>query len=416
MAKLRRQVSLETTFDRYDVDECIGQGGAGRVFGGARSDGAPIALKVLSEDRASTDKRRRFKNEIAFLTRNRHPNIVNVIDYGIARSGDIVGPFYVMHRYDCNLRDLMRGRATRSRAFELFSQILDGVEAAHLQGVVHRDLKPENILYDKKTDRLAIADFGIAEFTAEFLITQVETAPGQRLANFQYAAPEQHTPGKQVTPAADVYAVGLILNEMFTGAVPYGTDFQVIGTVSKEHGFLDPIVALMLRQAPEERPATIADIKALIQRYQSEAVSVQRLSQIEGTVIKATDIDEPLALEPPRLVNVDWQGGRLTLFLDRAVTPSWVGAWQQIRFNIALMGKEPASFSFKGDRAFIGAREHEVQRIIDDFKSCLPQATRDLKSQMQQAAQQQEAQRREQLRREREAEEERLRVLSNIRI
>jgi hypothetical protein len=76
LAKLRKTVTLETAFGVYVVDELVGEGGAGRVFGGKSPDGAQIAVKVLSESRVTSDKRRRFKNEIAFhlglLQHNRH--------------------------------------------------------------------------------------------------------------------------------------------------------------------------------------------------------------------------------------------------------------------------------------------------------------------------------------------------------
>jgi serine/threonine protein kinase len=414
--KLTKPISFETAFGTYVVQELLGEGGAGRVYGGVGIDQAAIALKVLSEDRASTDKRRRFKNEIAFLARNKHPNIVTVVDHGVARGGEMVGPFYVMPRYDGNLRHLMRQGIAPDRVLSLFSQILDGVEAAHLQGVIHRDLKPENILYDRDSDAVAIADFGIASFTAEFLVTLVETDPQQRLANFQYAAPEQRVQGKPVGAPADLYALGLILNEMFTGVVPYGTGYRLIGQVSNDLSFLDAIVAMMLRQAPEERPASIAAVKGLVQRHRSEAVSLQRLSEIDGTIIKSSEVDEPLALDPPRLAGFDWNAGRLTLILDRPVSLDWVRALQQMRGYTAVMGKDPSAFSFKGDHAFVNAREHEVQAVIGHFKNWLPEASRTLKSLMEQAAQRQEAQRREELRREREAEEQRLRVLRNTRI
>jgi serine/threonine protein kinase len=102
----------------------------------------------------------------------------------------------------------------------IFSQILDGVEAAHLQNVIHRDLKPENILCDQNFATIAIADFGTARFTEDILATAIETGPSQRLANFQYAAPEQRTVGGDVQATADIYALGLMLNELFTGSVP----------------------------------------------------------------------------------------------------------------------------------------------------------------------------------------------------
>jgi eukaryotic-like serine/threonine-protein kinase len=264
VTKLKKPISFETTFGTYVVDEILGEGGAGRVYGGVGPDSAAIALKVLAPDRATADKRGRFKNEIAFLLRNKHRNIVTVIDHGIASSGEVVGPFYVMRRYHNNLRDIMRSGIPPERVLSLFSQISDGVEAAHLLGVVHRDLKPENILYDKESNSLAIADFGTARFTEDLMATTVETAPAQRLANFQYAAPEQRTPGRQVLATADIYALGLMLNEMFTGVVPQGTEYRLIGQVAKEQGFLDAMVASMLRQTPADRPASIAEIKGLI--------------------------------------------------------------------------------------------------------------------------------------------------------
>ena len=416
MPKLKNAISFETTFGTYVVDELIGEGGAGRVFGGVDHDRSPIALKILANARASTDKRRRFKNEIAFLSQNKHANIVAVIDHGIARSGEIDGPFYVMRRYDSNLRDIIKVGIQPDAVLALFLQMLDGVEAAHLKNVVHRDLKPENILHDKKSGTLAIADFGIARFTEDILATVVETGPNQRLANFQYAAPEQRTAGQQVGVTADIYALGLMLNEMFTGVVPHGTQFRTISQVSGEMAFLDAIVSKMLSQSPTDRPSSISELKQLIQKHRAEAVSLQKISQIDGTVVKTSDVDSPLALNSPRLINADWNRGHLTLTLDRPVTPEWVQALQRMGSYSSVMGKPPQVFSFNETRATVQASEHEVQAIIDNFKMWLPQASSVLKVQLQAQAQKQEADARESLRREKQAEEQRLRVMQKIRI
>ena len=417
MPKLRKRVSFETTFGVYVVDELLGEGGAGRVYGGVSPDGTPIALKVLAEERVSTDKRRRFKNEVSFLARNKHRNIVTVIDHGVARGGKIDGPFYVMRRYQSSLRQLMQEGISPDGVLPLFSEILDGVEAAHLQNVVHRDLKPENILYDQDSRTLAIADFGIARFTEDILATLVETTPAQRLANFQYAAPEQRTPGQPAGGPADLYALGLILNEMFTGAVPQGTEYRLISSVSKEFDFLDEIVAKMLRQVPQERPGSIQELKGLIQRYRAEAVALQRLSRHDETVISAQEIDEPLAHEAPRLVDFDWDGHQLTLTLDREVSTDWVSALQQMGGYSSLMGKPPRAFSFQGNQASIhDVTEHQVQPVIDHFKGWLPVATKTLKQMLEQSAEREEYERRERLRQERGAEEQRLRVLRNVTI
>jgi serine/threonine protein kinase len=417
MQKLKKPILLETAFGSYSAEELIGEGGAGRVYGGRATDNALVAMKVLPQDKASTDQRRRFKNEIAFLARNKHPNIVAVMDHGVAADAAISGPFYVMRRYDRNLRERMAVGIKPEEVLPLFVQVLDGVEAAHMQGVVHRDLKPENILYDEASKSLAVADFGIASFTDDLLVTLVETRDAQRLANFQYASPEQRTRGGSVGVTADIYSLGLMLNEMFTGVVPLGTEPRTIGQAAKRFEFLDAIVVQMLRQNPAERPGSVADLKRLFQKHQLEFISLQKINKIDGTVIPATQVDEPLALEPPRLVGIlDWNGRRLTLQLDRRVTPEWIHALQRMPSHSEVIGRGPAAFTFEGDRAMIEATKHEIQQIVDHFKSWLPMASRTMKALSEKSAERAEVQRKEALRRERVAEEERLSVLRTTKI
>ncbi|MGO9173300.1 MAG: serine/threonine-protein kinase [Rhodomicrobium sp.] len=416
MSKLNKPVTLETAFGSYVIDEYIAEGGSGRVYAGAGPDQKPVAVKVLSNERATSDKKRRFKNEIAFLERNTHPNIVTVIGHGFVQQGKIVGPFYVMPRYDNTLRGMMRDGIPANHVLPLFIKILHGIEAAHLQGVVHRDLKPENILYDSRTQSPVIADFGIARFSEDLLVTQVDTTPAQRLANFQYAAPEQRGSGQTVGVPADIYALGLILNEMFTKTVPHGTDFLSIKKVMPELGFLDEVVTNMLKQAQNERPTSIGELKALIQRHQLEEIATQRLSVINGTVIRTEEIDEPLADEPPRLVDYDWDGSLLKLILDRPVNQNWVMALHNMPNFGALMGKPPQVFSFNGNEARVLAYAHEIQSIIDHFKRWLPEASRNLKRSLDEQAQRMAYEKREKLRKERELEQQRLKVLQTVRI
>jgi serine/threonine protein kinase len=412
MSKLSAPVTLQTAFGEYVVDEQLGEGGAGRVYGGVDGTGGPVAIKVLTQ--TSTDKRGRFKNEIAFLMRTRHDNVVAVIDHGFCAKGTISGPFYVMGRYAGSLRDLMRKKIAPVQVMPFFSQVLDGAECAHLLGMVHRDIKPENVLHENNT--LAVADFGIASFTEDQLATLVETMPGQRLANFQYAAPEQRVSGRKATVAADIYALGLILNEMFTGAVPQGTDYLLIGTAAKEFDFLDGIVAQMIKQNPNERPDSIARVKTLIQKYHAEALTLQKLSKIDGTVIKVNEIDEPLSQEPPVLIGVNWNDGTLHLTLDRSVNQQWVNALASMGSYASVLGVGPEMFRFSNNTAVVVAQESDAQQVIDYFKNWLPQATQVLRQQLLADARQEEQARREALPREREAEERRLRVNRNLRV
>ena len=89
----------------------------------------------------------------------------------------------------------------------LFSDVLDGVEAAHFLKVIHRDLKPENLLVTMPSRRVVVADFGVAHFEEEDLYTAVETREAERLANFLYSAPEQRARGRDVDCRADVFAL-----------------------------------------------------------------------------------------------------------------------------------------------------------------------------------------------------------------
>lgn len=396
VSSLAKAITFETVSGEYVADAVIGEGGSGRVYGAKGSDGSDVAIKVLTA--ADKEKRRRFKNEINFGSQNEHKNVVTIIDKGLLATTKPSSPFYVAHRYDGNLRTLMQERGIQpDTSLSYFTQVLNGIEAAHLKGVIHRDLKPENILYDRKVNLLAIGDFGIARFTEELLATAVRTDDSKRLANFVYAAPEQRSPGAEAWVPADIYALGLILNEMFTGTVPHGTGFQTIANVAKEFGFLDPIVAQMLSQSPAGRPQSIADVKSLIMKHRAEAVSLQKLSEISNTVIKVTDVDDPLALVPPRLVNADWNNGTLTLTLDRPVTQRWVQALHKMRNYSSVAGKGPEIFNFSGNSARVNCDGRQAQQIIDYFKAWLPIATRVLKQQLEDEARQREARERAQL-------------------
>ncbi|WP_332768499.1 serine/threonine-protein kinase [Phenylobacterium sp.] len=415
MTLLSSPITLQTAFADYEIDSILGEGGAGRVYGGVSADGEQVAIKLLTQ--SSSDKRRRFKNEISFLTKTRHANLVVVSDHGMANAGKLKGPFYVMPRYESSLRSIMTAKVSPERVMPLFSQILDGVEAAHLLGVTHRDLKPENVLVAKGGAALAVADFGIASFTAEQLVTLVETGPTQRLANFLYAAPEQRTVGTKIGTSADIYALGLLLNELFTGAVPHGTSYRQIASASQDHAYLDKLVSEMIAQSPDARPKSIVEVKSHIQKYHAEAVSLQRLRELDQVVIPAGEVDDPLAHQPPTLVGANWADGRLTLTLDRPVNEGWS---QVLRFRLgshsAVMNAGPEQFQFSGNIATIHVQENSAQSAIDHFKRWLPQATNVYRYELETATKQRETRRLEELRQQRAAEEQRLRVNSNLRI
>src|SRR5262249_11523998 len=156
--------------------------------------------------------------------------------------------------------------------------------------------------------------------------------------------------------------LGLMLNEMFTSNVPHGTDFQQVGRVRPDFAYLDDVVARMLKQASAERYGSIAELKAAIAAHRSEFLSLQKISQIDCTVIQAGEVDEPLALEPPKLVGAEWHNGDLILTLNRPVNHEWISTLVNRMGSFSYsMHAPPQAFRFQGNIARVRAQEHEVQ-------------------------------------------------------
>jgi serine/threonine protein kinase len=411
-----KSITFESAFSKYVADEIIGEGGSGIVYQAADDSGKICAIKLLHPSKATSEKRKRFKNEIIFSERNQHPNIISIIDHGIYKTAKETSLFYVMPLYKKSLRKFMDKHIDPGNVLLCFGQILDGVEAAHFTGVIHRDLKPENILYDEATDKFLVADFGIAHFGEEELYTLVETRPHIRLANFQYAAPEQRTRGLKVDQRADIFALGLILNEMFTKELPHGTGFKTIDSVAPEFGYLDELVSEMLRQSSDERPNSIEVIKQQLIGRKNDFITRQRISKLKQTVVPVTDIDDPLVADPPHLAGVDWDKGKLTLILHRPINPIWQWAFNNMSGYSFFFGARPENFSISGNKATINARSSDVQRIVDLFKSWLPIAARTYEEKIRNDKFRKEEEERQRLKREIEEEEERLRVLKSIKI
>lgn len=408
--------SFPTIFTVYNSIASIGSGGSGNVFKVKGENKEIVAVKCLAPERITKSKLARFKNELHFCLKNQHPNIIKILDFGHVNLKSKKCPFYVMPFYSETLRSLMKKGIPTDEVLSNFSQILDGVEAAHLQGIWHRDLKPENILYDPSSGIPVIADFGIAHFTEEWLYTLIETGSQERLANFQYAAPEQREREKNVDQRADIYALGMILNEMFTAQAPHGTGYKTIGSVSSEYEYLDELVADILQQSPDARPVSIEAIKEQLIARKNEFVTRQKISELEKIVVPETEIDDPLIVDPPRLINFDWNQGVLTLFLSRSVNTKWIWALHNMGSHTSVMGKGPARFNLSGKKARIDAREDDVQRIINHFKNWLPKANRVYEERIQREKKEAEEKNRQELQRKIEEQETRQRVLKKVKI
>lgn len=404
------------------LPEVLGEGGAGYVFKVA-SDDEVFALKLLKPDFAKHTKEKRFRNELKFLRDFSHPNIVPVLDDGISEVGGRRSPFFVMPFFPSTLRRLMNpgleplGKREPDRALLLFDHLLSGVEAAHLKGVVHRDVKPENVLHDEANDRLVLTDFGIARFSEELLLTAVNTGDHDRLASFRYAAPEQKVPGATVDHRADLYALGLILCELFTGVVPEGTKHTTIASVIPEFAYLDELVELLRPQRSEDRLQSVDAVKKWLFARKNEFVILQRVSELSGRVVPTAAPDDEFAEDPVRLVGVEVVPGReLTLTLNRPVNIKWLHTLQNAGLTYAN-GHPPSAFRFEGNKVSAPLPyESHIQHVIDLFKGWLEQMPRLYRQRVEGETRKATDQQKAELERARRFEEERLRLNRLIRI
>lgn len=381
---MKKPNKVRTTFFVYQVHKFIGQGGNGFVYE-AEEDGNLYAVKVLDVARANREKLKRFENEYRFCAIKRHENIIHVTDHGITDEG---APFIVMPKYDGSIRDLI-GKLSEDNAFKLVLSILSGVEAAHKFGVVHRDIKPENILYRSSGNEVVLADFGIAEFGEDELYTAVETKDGTRLANFQYAAPEQRIRNGAINKTTDIYSLGLLIHEIFTNELPLGKNHKSIAKFSEKYGYLDDIVEKMLQQDSANRYQTISDIKTELSVKSKQYISTLKISKLEDIVIPSHEVDDPIVSDPMRIVDVVWDNGTLTIQLNHQPTYQWQWALRNMGSYSSVMGKGPEDFQFRGNTAIISASDgKEAQRVIDCFNQWLPKVAQAYENKLKQEAQQ----------------------------
>jgi serine/threonine protein kinase len=405
----KRLVAWETAVDRYTLGPSIGSGGSGTVCEATDSAGQPRAIKALDLDKATSARRKRFQNELQFCMTTRHQNVVRVEDYGVSPEG---APFFVMARYPRTLRQQLAQSMKPDESVRLFAGILDGVEAAHQLGAWHRDLKPENILIHG-TGVPVVADFGIAHFEQEELYTAVETRDNERLANFQYAAPEQRIRGRAVDQRADIYALGLMLNELFTGELALGSNPRRIASVAPDVAYLDDIVDSMIRQVPDERPASVDRVKQLLIGHRQSFISRQRLDALSRQVVRATDVTDPILADPVRIVTTDYQDGQLIFQLNHAVPPAWANALRSVGGPYTI-GVQPHMVQVAGNTARMHAgpgREGDVKRLVDQW---IDRANRDYAELVKAEAIKRERADRQRLEAEREQEQYRAKILKQL--
>src|SRR5688572_10728662 len=214
-----------TKLGTYEIIVPIGAGGMGEVYRALDTKlNRPVAVKLLSEEFADVEERRRFQREAQTASSLNHPHIVTVHD-----AGEFEGRQYLVTELvdGGTFRDWAGGakRGWRQK-IELLTGVADGLAAAHDAGILHRDIKPENILITR-TGYAKLADFGLAkvqEFVRSDELTRTVTLAGTRegsiLGTAAYMSPEQAS-GRPLDARSDVFSFGIVLYEALAGRRPF---------------------------------------------------------------------------------------------------------------------------------------------------------------------------------------------------
>ena len=288
LERLQRALSPD-----YRVDREVNRGGWGIVF--VAHDvtlNCPVAVKVIRPELATAHAADAFLREARILASVRHPNIVV-----IHRAGESGGlPYYIMELIEGRtLEDrLASGPLAPAEAFKLGRDLLAGLDAVHHAGIVHRDVKPSNVFV--LPQRAVLADFGIAR-------AQAETSPDPSSDGTPgYQAPEQLT-GGPVTPRTDLYAVGVVLYEAFTGRRygPFGEHASWAGVPRR----IARVVQRALRPTPAERWPSARAFRHALRGAQRRPLTPTALFAIGGVLTSVA-----IALVLPR---VTWPGAGASL-------------------------------------------------------------------------------------------------------
>lgn len=387
--KMRKGSSVKTAFDEYILVKQVGEGGNGRVFSATNSNGDAVAIKFVKRS-ISADKLKRFKNEIHFCEHHYHKNIVEILDRGYAVLDDTEYVFYVMPLYTETLRGKMKKGLDPAEAVSIFTGLIEGLAYAHSQGTIHRDIKPENIMFKAESVEPIICDFGIAHFAEEELLTIIETKKSDRMANFQYAAPEQRIKGEAATAQTDIYAAALILNEMFTSEIPQAADHKTIASVAPDYAFMDDVFAQLYKQKASDRlypgEKILTEMKVRAEQYKRNQEKVHLQSVIDEAV--APDNFEATVIKK------ELRDGGIVFTLSRDIPNEWFQILSSGNLGqySSLIGYGPEQLEKYGRNGIsMRLRGHEdegsVRSIVENVLDWIPKANARYSAHIKQVAQ-----------------------------
>ncbi|MEW6368142.1 MAG: protein kinase [Acidobacteriota bacterium] len=333
----------ETFSRRYLIEKKLGEGGMGTVYKAIdKILEVSVALKIMSPKIVHDEKAvERFKREVLLARKVAHPNACRIYDIG-----ESAGVHYVSMEYldGTTLAEMLRthGRLSADDGIPIVKQTLLALEEAHRVGVIHRDLKPQNIMVDS-TGRAHIMDFGISTSAEVHRLTQT----GQVVGTPHYMAPEQFEDA-HIDHRADIYAMGIMMYEMFTGKLPFTASSPIA------------VIFLHLKSKPARPSEIVPDIppeleniilKALEKEQQSRFQTVRELLQALEPMEKATTV-----------VTTKREAMAHRLIAERKYT-------QAIKCLKSLLGTEPGNTEWI--KLLRNARQEKAKRDLRHARSLI---------------------------------------------
>ena len=280
----------ETIDGRYKIDRVLGEGGMGTVYEVRHTTLVrSFAMKVLRKDLAEEEElAARFIQEAKATAAVRHPHVVSISDFGRLEDGR---PYFVMELLEGHtLSQLIKagGPIPVARGARIVTKVSRGLSAAHASGVVHRDLKPENIVLldapEGSEEDVRIVDFGAAMLAGATRLTKAGIVFGTP----HYMSPEQAA-GNPVDHRADIYSLGVIMYEMFTGKVPFEGDTYM--GVLTQHLYVRPVPPSKVMPAASLGALEAVILKALEKRAEERHQSMDELEEAVSRVLRLGSAD-----------------------------------------------------------------------------------------------------------------------------
>lgn len=292
--KIKKDNLIKIDGEEYEVLNLIKEGGNGRIFKVKDKNGKLFALKEIKLEGISKEKKKRYERNLKEVKNFKHENIIEIKSIKIKEVDEKKQIIYIMPLYEKDFEEVIKEENNLSfiTKFRYILKICNAIKFIHDKNIIHRDIKPENILINK--DKLVLIDFEIAHF--EIKEEDNLTKNVEILANRNYSSPEQKNKknANNITKASDIYSLGIIINELFTGKRLEGANFKLIVNKYPFLYKIDEIVEKCINFYPENRPAIdeiIYKMNKILKELKEEKgqIKIHLLKNIEKDFKKYND-------------------------------------------------------------------------------------------------------------------------------